>query len=76
MPQPIQTHINAYYADLATAKRQVAEAEQRVKELEDAIVARGGELPSDVVEASAPIKEDAVSPTDISATEFSGKKGK
>lgn len=76
MPQPVQTHINAFYADLQQAKREVAEAQQKVKELEDIIVARGGELPSDTVEAPAPTKEDTVQPSDVSATEsFNNKKG-
>lgn len=76
MPQPIQTHINAFYADLIAAKRAVAEAQQKVKELEDVIVARGGDLPSDVVEAPTSVKEDAVKPDDVSAAEFNSKKGK
>lgn len=75
MPQPIQTHINALYADLIAAKRAVAEAEQKVKEIEDVIVGRGCELPSDEVVVPEPVKEDAVQPNDISASEFNSKKG-
>lgn len=76
MPQPIQTHINAFYADLIAAKRAVAEAEQKVKELEDIIIARGGELPSDTVEAPAPVKEETAQSTDVSAAESNNQKGK
>lgn len=76
MAQPIQTHINAFYADLLVAKREVAEAQQKVKELEDVIVARGGELPSDGAEPAEPVKEDAVQSDDVSAMEFNDKKGK
>lgn len=75
MPQPIQTHINAFYADLIAAKRAVAEAEQKVKEIEDVIVGRGHELPSDEVVVSEPVKEDTVKSNDVSANEFSSKKG-
>lgn len=75
MPQPIQTHINAFYADLLVAKRAVAEAQQKVKEIEDVIVGRGGELPSDDVAAPQPVKEDTVKPDDVSAIESNNKKG-
>lgn len=76
MPQPIQTHINAFYADLLLAKRAVAEAQQKVKELEDVIVGRGHELPSDDVAAPPPVKEDVVQSNDVSAAEDNDKKGK
>lgn len=44
-----ETHINAYYEDLAIAKQEAAAAIQRVVLLEEQILARGGELP---IEAS------------------------
>lgn len=76
MTQRIQTHINAFYADLVTAKQELAVADQKVKELEDAIVAQGGELPSNSVVSPTPVKEDTVQPGDVSAAEDNDKKGK
>lgn len=77
MPQPIPTHINAFYADLLTAKRELAVAEQKVKELEDVIVARGGELPDANGSLPEVKKEDVAHSDDVSAAEDNGsQKGK
>lgn len=78
MTQPIQTHINAYYSDLITAKQEAAAANQRVIELEEAIRARGGEVPgenSPKVEVVPP-QEDIASSDDMSAAEKSSKDNK
>jgi hypothetical protein len=69
MAQFIQTHINAFYEDLATAKKELAVAEQRVTELEEAIIAKGGKLPladGTIPEADA---EDTAHSSDVSAAE-------
>lgn len=69
MAQPIQTHINAYYQDLATAKKEAAVAQQKVVELEEAIKARGGQLP--LADGSIPEEpvEDTAHSDDVSAAE-------
>lgn len=69
MTQPIQTHINAYYADLITAKQQAAAAQQRVVEIEEVIRARGGVVPGEEEPTPEPETERVASADDISAAE-------
>lgn len=71
MTQPIQTHINAYYQDLITAKQEAAAANQRVIELEDAIRAKGGVVPGEekIVETAVAEIDEGASADDVSATE-------
>lgn len=71
----VETHINAYYRDLADAKRSMAEAQGRVDELERQIVARGAELPEEGSELPPePTSEDTVTADDVSATEVKAKR--
>lgn len=67
---PVQTHINAYYRDLADAKQEVAVAQGKVDLLEEQIKGMGGELPEggEVVPLE-PTTEDAVTAGDVSAAE-------
>jgi hypothetical protein len=70
MAQPIQTHINAFYTELATAKRELAVAQQRVIELEDAIIGRGYDLPdANTAEEEVGSSEDTATSDDVSASE-------
>lgn len=71
MTQPIQTHINAFYADLVVAKREEAVSHQKVVELENTIVARGYQLPNSDGSFPDPDTrvEDVVHSNDVSATE-------
>lgn len=69
MAQPIETHINAFYADLATAKTEAAVANQKVIELEQIIESRGHPLPEKDGSIPEPKTEDAVQPDDVSAAE-------
>lgn len=69
MTQPVQTHINAYYAELITAKQQKAVADQRVVELEQEIIGRGGELPNNEIPQPEPVHEDIATSDDTSAAE-------
>lgn len=41
------THINAYFADLAEAERELLIAQGKVQAAKDAVVANGGTLPAD-----------------------------
>ncbi len=65
----VPTNINAYYADLATAKQESAVASQKVAILEEQIKAMGGVLP----DAEAPVPEEPAEETssseDVSASE-------
>lgn len=74
MTQPIQTHINAYYADLIAAKQAAAVANQRVTELEDAIRARGGVVPGEEAPEPEESAEDTASSDDVSAKEDTSSK--
>lgn len=69
MPQIVQTHINALYADLATAKQEAAVAQGRVELLEDQIRGRDGVVPGEEVKAPETSKEDTADSSDISAAE-------
>lgn len=69
MTQPIQTHINAYYADLITAKQEAAVANQKVIELEQAIEARGHPVPNADGSLPEPDTEDVATSDDVSAAE-------
>lgn len=70
----VQTHINAYYRDLADAKTAVAVAQGRVQELEQQIVGQGGELPTDGVVIPQAVPEDVVTNEDVSAVETASEK--
>lgn len=65
----IETHINALYADLITAKQAAAVAQGEVEKLEDQIRGRGAEVPGEAVEAPELPSEDVASSEDVSATE-------
>lgn len=69
MPQVVQTHINALYADLTTAKQEADIAQGKVEILEDQIRGRGGVVPGEEVDTPSLPKEDTVTAEDVSATE-------
>lgn len=67
----IPTNINAFYSDLAEAKKEEAIAHQKVIELQDTIVARGHQLPNADGSFADPNEdqEDTASSDDVSAAE-------
>lgn len=69
MPKLVQTHINALYADLLGAKQTAAIAQGEVDKIEDAIRARGGEVPGEDAVQPDRQEEDTASAEDVSATE-------
>lgn len=77
MPKVIETHINAYYAELAEAKKAKLVADKRVTELEEVIVGRGHPLPEADGSFADPAAEDVAHSNDVSAAEATdAKKGK
>jgi hypothetical protein len=63
---PAPTHINAFYADLALAEKNLSEAQGAVDAAKAAVIANGGELPDDgetpEVEGAESVDEAPVAP--------------